>query len=37
MPFVTLEDVKIYYEIHGPEFGPPLLLFEGWGFAGAGS
>ena len=32
MPIVTLKDVKIYYEIHGPENGPPLLLFEGWGY-----
>ena len=32
MPYVTVEDVKIYYEVHGPEFGHPLLLLEGWGF-----
>lgn len=32
MPYVTLEDVKIYYEIHGPEQGQPLLLLEGWGY-----
>ena len=29
MPFVTLDDVKIYYELHGPESGQPLLLLEG--------
>ena len=32
MPFVNLEDVEIYYEIHGPESGQPLLLLEGWGY-----
>ena len=32
MPFVTLEDVNIYYEIHGPETAQPLLLLEGWGY-----
>ena len=32
MPYVKLEDVKIYYEIHGPESGQPLLLLEGFGW-----
>ena len=32
MPYVTLDDVKIYYEVYGPEFGQPLLLLEGWGW-----
>ena len=32
MPYVTLEDVEIYFEIHGPESGQPLLLLEGLGY-----
>lgn len=32
MPYVHSDDVKIYFEIHGPEFGQPLLLLEGWGW-----
>lgn len=32
MPYIVLKDVKIYYELHGPENGTPLLLFEGWGY-----
>ena len=30
MPYVTLADINIYFEIHGRESDPPLLLFEGW-------
>ena len=32
MPYVTVEDVEIYYEIHGPDSGQPLLLLEGLGY-----
>ena len=30
MPYINSDDVSIYYEIHGPETGEPLLLLEGW-------
>ncbi|MHA2140790.1 MAG: alpha/beta fold hydrolase [Candidatus Thorarchaeota archaeon] len=30
MPFVTVGDVDIYCEIHGPPEAPPLLLIGGW-------
>ena len=29
MPYVNVNDIKIYYEIHGPENGKPLVLIEG--------
>ena len=32
MPYVTLADINIYFEIHGRESDPPLLLLEGWGY-----
>lgn len=32
MPYIKLEDVSIYYEIHGQESSPPLLLLEGWSY-----
>ncbi|MHA1971718.1 MAG: alpha/beta fold hydrolase [Candidatus Hodarchaeales archaeon] len=31
MPFKQINDINIYYEIHGPEEAPFLTLFEGWG------
>ena len=31
MPYKKVNDIKIYYEIHGPPDGTPLLLLEGWG------
>ncbi|MFW9996864.1 MAG: alpha/beta fold hydrolase [Candidatus Odinarchaeota archaeon] len=33
MPYVTVNDIKIYYEIHGPSDGPPLICINGWGDA----
>lgn len=29
MPFATLPAVKLYYELHGPDDAPPLLLLHG--------
>lgn len=33
MPFETINDVDIYYEIHGPSGAPPLVCIEGWGYS----
>ncbi|MFW9955214.1 MAG: alpha/beta fold hydrolase [Candidatus Thorarchaeota archaeon] len=30
MPFETIGDVDIYYEIHGPPDAPPLVMIGGW-------
>ena len=30
MPFETVGDIDIYYEIHGPSDAPPLVLIGGW-------
>ncbi|MFW9786146.1 MAG: alpha/beta fold hydrolase [Candidatus Thorarchaeota archaeon] len=30
MPFTTIQDVDLYYEIHGPPDAPPLVLIGGW-------
>lgn len=30
MPYATVGDVDIYYEIHGPHDAPPLVLIGGW-------
>ncbi|MFW9887838.1 MAG: alpha/beta fold hydrolase [Candidatus Thorarchaeota archaeon] len=30
MPFETVGDIDIYYEIHGPPDAPPLVLIGGW-------
>ncbi|MGY5864390.1 MAG: alpha/beta hydrolase [Candidatus Thorarchaeota archaeon] len=30
MPYATVGDVDIYYEIHGPPEAPPLVLIGGW-------
>lgn len=30
MPFETVGDIDIYYEIHGPPEAPPLVLIGGW-------
>ncbi len=29
MPYIRANDIKIYYEIHGPDEAPPLVLIEG--------
>jgi pimeloyl-ACP methyl ester carboxylesterase len=31
LPYKLIDDIKIYYEIHGPSNGFPLVLFAGWG------
>lgn len=31
MPYVEINDIKMYYELHGPKEGTPLVLIEGWG------
>ncbi|MFX1253920.1 MAG: alpha/beta fold hydrolase [Promethearchaeota archaeon] len=33
MPYETIKDVNIYYEIHGPSEAPPLVCIEGWGYS----
>jgi len=30
MPYTTIGDIDIYYEIHGPPDAPPLVLIGGW-------
>ncbi|MFW9975218.1 MAG: alpha/beta fold hydrolase [Candidatus Thorarchaeota archaeon] len=30
MPYATVGEIDIYYEIHGPENAPPLVLIGGW-------
>ncbi len=30
MPYVTIGDIDLYYEIHGPPDAPPLVLIGGW-------
>ncbi len=30
MPYATIEDIEIFYEIHGPADAPPLVLIGGW-------
>lgn len=30
LPYVTIGNVDIYYEIHGPPDAPPLVLIGGW-------
>lgn len=30
LPFETIGDVDIYYEIHGPPDAPPLVMIGGW-------
>ena len=30
MPYATIGDVDLYYEIHGPADAPPLVLIGGW-------
>ena len=32
MPYVNVDDIKIYYELYGSKSGQPLLLLEGLGF-----
>ena len=30
MPYATIGEIEIYYEIHGPPEAPPLVLIGGW-------
>jgi pimeloyl-ACP methyl ester carboxylesterase len=30
VPFANVNDIEIYYEIHGPPEAPPLVLIGGW-------
>ncbi|MFW9887423.1 MAG: alpha/beta fold hydrolase [Candidatus Thorarchaeota archaeon] len=30
MPFATVRDIDIYYELHGPPEAPPVVLIGGW-------
>ncbi|MHA2151488.1 MAG: alpha/beta fold hydrolase [Candidatus Thorarchaeota archaeon] len=30
MPYVTIGNIDVYYEIHGPPDAPPLVLIGGW-------
>jgi pimeloyl-ACP methyl ester carboxylesterase len=31
MPYETVNDIDIYYEIHGPSEAPPIIWISGWG------
>lgn len=31
LPYESVKDVKIYYEIHGPSEAPPIVWIAGWG------
>jgi pimeloyl-ACP methyl ester carboxylesterase len=33
LPYETIGDVDIYYEVHGPSDAPPLICIEGWGYS----
>ena len=33
MPYADVNDIKIYYEIHGSEESTPIVLIEGWGMS----
>lgn len=33
LPYETIKDVNIYYEVHGPSEAPPLVCIEGWGYS----
>ena len=33
LPYETVNDIDIYYEIHGPSDAPPLVCLEGWGYS----
>lgn len=33
MPYETIQDIDLYYEIHGPESAPPIVFLEGWGYS----
>lgn len=33
MPYETINDIEIYYEIHGPSEAPPIIFIEGWGYS----
>ncbi len=33
MPYADVNDIEIYYEIHGSEDSTPIVLIEGWGMS----
>jgi pimeloyl-ACP methyl ester carboxylesterase len=33
LPYVTMKDIDIYYEIHGPPEAPAIIWISGWGNA----
>jgi len=33
LPYETIGDIDIYYEVHGPSDAPPLICIEGWGYS----
>ncbi|TFG27150.1 alpha/beta fold hydrolase [Candidatus Thorarchaeota archaeon] len=33
MPYETIDDIELYYEVHGPSDAPPVIFIEGWGYS----
>jgi pimeloyl-ACP methyl ester carboxylesterase len=30
MPYASVDDIEVFYEVHGPPEAPPLVLIGGW-------
>jgi len=33
LPYETIDDIELYYEVHGPSDAPPIIFLEGWGYS----